>query len=210
MPNTTHAGAAPADAAHAGQEEHSLGDVLDRLGTAGEREKVHLNDVLAAFKDRSSGVLITMLGLVAALPVIGAVPGISMVVSVLILAVIVHSLIGGGTLRLPGKVGRLGVDRQSFQNGLETGRRWTRPVDRLLARRLTVLTEGRLARSLLKLMTACLAVVMFPLELVPWGVTAPAIGIVAFGLALIAHDGVFALVGYLMALATLGTVLAIF
>ncbi|MCF3935980.1 exopolysaccharide biosynthesis protein [Acuticoccus sp. M5D2P5] len=193
-----------------GSEETSLDDVMDRLATAGQTDKVSLNDILATFSARSTGVVITMLGLIAALPAIGAVPGISMVVSIMILGTIVNAVIGGGTLWLPDLIGNLGVSRRNFQAGIKRGRRMTRWIDHLLKRRLTVLTEGRLQNALLLGASGVLAIVMFPLEFVPWGVTAPAFGIVAFGLAMIAHDGLFALIGYAMGLATLGTLFAIF
>lgn len=192
-----------------GGQERSLSEVLDRLSDVDEDDKVSINDVLEAFEDRSSGVLITMLGLVAALPIIGAVPGISMTTGALIVLVVLRSLIGGGPLRLPGRVGRLGLSRERYDQALDKGRRWTKPVDRVLAKRLTALTDGSLPRALLKLAAAVLALTMFPLAFVPWGVTPPAFGIVAFGLAMIARDGLLALIGYAFCLATAMTILAI-
>ena len=192
------------------EEETSLGDILDRLGEASGKDAVSVNDVLAAFEDRSSGVLVTMLGLVAALPVIGAVPGISMLTGALILIVLVHSAWGGGRLHVPGRIGRLEVERTRFEKGLDKGRAITNRIDRVLKPRLTALVETTGARLLIKLAIAALALTMFPLAVVPWGVTAPAFGIVAFGLALIARDGAMAVAGYLLCAVTLATFLALF
>lgn len=191
------------------EEERSLGEILDSLKRAEHGETVSVNDVLAAFDDRSSGVLITMLGLLAALPVIGAIPGMSISTGLLLLAVLAHSMFGGGGLRMPGRLGRLSIKRERFERGLERGRKLTDPVDRLVDQRLTVLTGTKAARAALKAAVAVLAVTMFPLAFVPWGVTAPAVGIVAFGIALIARDGLFALIGYAMIGATVLTFLLI-
>lgn len=190
-------------------EEHSLGEIMDRLEESGGKE-VSVNDVLAAFKDRSAGVLVTMLGLVAALPVVGAVPGISMTTGALILIVLARSAVGGGALALPGRLGRASMSEDSFADGIEKGRKLTNAIDRVLKERLELLTSNHMARAVIKLAVAVLAVAMFPLAFVPWGVTAPAFGIVAFGLALIARDGLFALIGYAFCALTVATALWVF
>ena len=190
---------------HTDGQESSLGDIIDRLEESQDGDTVSVNDVLAAFEDRSSGVLVTMLGLIAALPVIGAVPGISMLTAALILAVLAHSALGGGKLRMPGRIGRLQIKRDTFETGLEKGRSITKRIDRLLTPRLTVLTQAAVARVAIKIGIAVLAVTMFPLAIVPYGVTAPAFGIVAFGLALIARDGAMAIAGYVLCAATAAT-----
>ena len=195
--------------AHEGGQEASLGDILDRLREAEHGKKVSINDVLGVFEDRSSGVLITMLGLIAALPVIGAVPGVSMLTGTLILVVLAHSAIGGGRLHVPGRLGRLEMGRDTFLKGLDKGRSLTDRIDRVLKPRLQFLTQTAGMRLLIKIAIAALALTMFPLAFVPYGVTAPAFGIVAFGLALIARDGVMAVVGYVLCAATVATFLAL-
>ena len=185
-----------------GEEAHSLSDIMDQLEDTARDGDVAVNDVLHAFDDRSSGVLITMLGLVASLPVIGGIPGISMFVSMLLLAVLAQSALGGGGIRLPGRLGRAEISQAKFRSGIENGRKLTDRVDRVLSRRLTFLTGSTAARLAIKIAVGILAIAMFPLEVVPWGVTAPAVGIVAFGLAMIARDGLFALIGYALAAVT--------
>jgi hypothetical protein len=196
-----------ADGAAEPGEERSLTEILDRLGEAGEErgesDGASLNDVLAEFEDRSLGVLVTAFGLIAAIPVIGAIPGISMATATLILLAVLQALSRkGGAMRLPGKLGNKAIDRDKLERGLERARPWTRRVDRLLSERLTALTRGRLRRGAIVVAVVVLALTMYPLAFVPWGVTPPAFGIVAFGLALIARDGLFALFGYLFCAGT--------
>ncbi len=184
------------------REEHSLGAIMDSLADSEHGDKMELNDVLRAFDERSSGVLITMLGLIAALPVIGAIPGISMAVSALLFVVLAQSVFGGGSLRLPGRLGRISISRENFLKGLDKGRGLTDRIDRVMRPRLPALTQSAASRLTMKCATAILALAMFPLAIVPWGVTPPAFGIVAFGLTMIARDGVFALVGYALSAVT--------
>lgn len=189
--------------------ESSLGDILDHLGAAETGDTVSVDDVLGAFEDRSSGVLVTMLGLLAALPIIGSVPGMSIATGALILLALAHSALGGGRLTLPGRIGRLRIGRKAFDKGLEKGRAITDRIDRVLRPRLLVLTETMVARMAIKIAIAFLALTMFPLAFVPYGVTPAAVGIVAFGLALIARDGAMAVVGYVMSAVTVLTFLAL-
>ncbi|WP_420391441.1 exopolysaccharide biosynthesis protein [Acuticoccus sp.] len=197
-PETTEGGDAP----------RSLSSILDRVEDADRDGKVSINDVLGAFSDTSTGVLVTLLGLLAALPIIGAIPGISMTVSALILIAVGRAALGRhGAFHVPGRLGRVAVAQERFKKGVERGRWLTDKVDALVRQRLTLLTDGALARALILVSVCVLSVTMVPLAFVPWGVTAPAFGIVAFGVALIAGDGLFAAFGYGMIAATVGTFL---
>jgi hypothetical protein len=112
--------------------------------------------------------------------------------------VIAQSAAGGGKLVLPGRLGRARISKETFDDALEKGRRVTDGVDRMLRPRLQILTSNWMARAVIKLAVATLALSMIPLAFVPWGVTVPALAIVTFGLALMARDGVFALAGYVL------------
>lgn len=189
-------------------EEDSLSAVLDRLSEAGDRDSVGVNDVLDIFADRSLGVLLSLFGLIAAIPMIGAIPGVSILTASLILLAIVRSTFGRGALHLPAAMDAKKIDREKFEKAIETARPKVEKVDKVLKRRLSFLVEGYAQRLLLSLAAALLALSMYPLALVPWGVQAPSAGIVAFGLALMARDGLFAAFGYALSGLTLYLVLA--
>ena len=55
-------------------EEAPLATVLDELQHSGREKAVSIGDVLDAFQHRSLGVLLTLFGLLAALPIIGDIP----------------------------------------------------------------------------------------------------------------------------------------
>lgn len=206
MPQTM---SASADHRAAGRgEEHSLCAVLDRLSEAGRTGRVSINQVLDIFSDRSLGVLLSLFGLLAAIPVIGAIPGMSILTGSLILLAIARSTFGRGALHLPGRLGDREIEGERFRNAIEKARPYAEKIDRALRHRAAVLIDGRPQRAVLSLAAALLAVSMYPLALVPWGVQAPALGIVAFGLALMARDGAVALVGYTLAAITLYLILA--
>lgn len=121
-------------------EEAPLGDVLDELQHSGREQAVSIGDVLDAFQHRSLGVLLTLFGLLAALPIIGDIPGMSILLGTLILIVIAESLVGRGTLWMPGFVRRRDVSRERFDQGIRKARPWVEWVDRLLKPRLKALS----------------------------------------------------------------------
>lgn len=185
-----------------------LEGVLDNLGDAGDNGTVSVRNVISAFEDSSSGAIITVLGLIAAMPVVGGVPGMSIMVGVLTLLVLAQVLFRSkGGIWLPGFIADREMDEENLESGVETARPYVRWIDKFIRPRLTVLTSSRAARWGLIAGAALMAVALIPMEVVPWGATAPALALVAFGLALIARDGAFALFGYVMVAVTIGATL---
>ena len=185
-----------------GSEPTSLSGVMEELERCGHENVVSVGDVLDAFAHRSLGFLITVFALIAAIPVIGAIPGVSILTGSLILIAIFQSIAGGKALWAPGFVRRRGIDRDAYRDGLERGRRWLGRIDQVLKPRLRPLVATAPARALLIAAAAAMAVTFYPLAFVPWGVTMPALGALAIGLALLSGDGLLALFGYLLGSAT--------
>lgn len=189
-------------------DDTPITDVLDELDDTGHGDAVSVGDVTDAFQHRSLGVLLTVFSLIAALPIIGGIPGVSILTGTLVLIAIGQSFAGGGALWLPARVRRREMDRGRFKRGMDKARPWLRRVDRLIKPRLTALSAGRTNRWIISAVAAVLAVTFYPLAFVPWGVTVPALGILALGLGLMGCDGVFVLVGYVFAADTAYTLYA--
>lgn len=183
-------------------KEAPFGSVLDDLKKSGRDEAVSAGEILRAFERRSLGVLLTVFGLIAVLPVIGDIPGASILIGTLILIAIGQSFMGGGALWMPDFVRRREIRRETFDRSIETARPWIAWVDRLLKPRLTALVAGRTQRCTISVAAALLAVTFYPLAFVPFGVNAPALGVLALGLGLIACDGLMVLLGYACAAVT--------
>lgn len=192
-------------------QEGSLGALLDRLKEADHGDDISVGDVMAALEDRSLGVIIAALALIAALPVVGAIPGVSITIAVLLLAAIGQSILGrsGGGLWLPAFVRRREIADERFEKGVAKVRPYTDWVDRRLRPRLRLLTSNRAARVVIVMAATVLSLSLVPLAVVPWGVQAPSLGLVALGLALMTRDGLMALIGYLFAGLTVFVALAV-
>lgn len=183
-------------------DDTPMSHVLDELERTGHESAVSVGDVTDAFQHRSLGVLLTVFSLIAALPVIGGIPGMSILTGTLILIAVGQSFAGDGSLWLPKGLRRREMDRGKFKQGLEKARPWLRWIDRLIKPRLTGLSSGRLNRWIISAVAALMTVTFYPLAFVPWGVTAPALGVLALGLGLMGCDGLFVLVGYAFVAAT--------
>lgn len=183
-------------------EDAPLSGVLDDIDGSGGEGTVSVGDILDSFQHRSLGVLLTLFGLIASLPVIGGIPGMSILTGTLILLAVIQSFLGGGSLWMPDFVRRRKIGRKKFEKAVEKSRPWVEWVDRLLKPRLTALTAGAAQRWTIAVAAALLAITFYPLAVVPYGVTAPALGVLALGLGLIARDGIFVLIGFALAAAT--------
>lgn len=173
-----------------------ISDVLDDLEHASDGKSVSAGQVIDSFQHRSLGVMMTVFGLITSMPVIGGIPGVSVVTGTLILIAIGQSLAGGGALWMPEFVRKQEFQRQKFNQAIQKTRPWIQWVDYLVRSRLTFLACGPINHWVISVAAAFLALTFYPLEIIPWGVTAPALGVLAFGLGLMARDGLFVLLGY--------------
>ena len=172
-----------------------LNDILDDLKDAEEEDSgtTSVGDILDAFAERSLGALLTVLGAIALIPVIGGIPGMSILTGTLVAIAVIQSLFSeGGGLWAPDRVRGIEVDDEKFDRSVEKVRPAARFVDRLLKPRLGFLV-GRWPVALCALLLAGL---FYPMAVVPWGVTVPAAAVMLLGLALLGRDGVFAALGY--------------
>jgi len=182
--------------------QRPLVGVLDALEDAGNSEQISVGDVLAAFQHRTLGVLLILLGVITSLPVVGAIPGMSILTGTLILVAIGQNLVGGGSLWVPGFVRKRKFSRDKLMTGIKKARPWLQKADGILTQRLTILSTGSVTQTAISIATAILAAAFYATALIPFGVTVPAIGVVCFGIGMTARDGLFVLVGYSLSLGT--------
>jgi len=171
------------------QEVAKILDRLDELGAS--RQRLTVDDVQEALGPDAFGPILLTLGILALSP-IGDIPGASAVLGVFVFSVGVQMAAGRNKSWLP----RILADRSFKGRYLRRSASLFRPVVRFLGMiiwaRMTFLTEGPFARTI-AIFCAILALTMPPLEVVPFGATVPASAITGFSIALVAHDGLLAL-----------------
>lgn len=182
-------------------------DVLNKVlnevedGTSGNG-RVSVGDMVTALNDRGFGAVCALIGILAAMPIIGGLPGASLFAAALVLLIAGQQVVGRHRLWLPSFLSKRAIDRDTFKSGVEKAKHYVGWADKLIHPRLGWLVNGRTERRLIAAAMCILALTMIPLALVPWGVFPPALAIAAFGIAILGRDGLFAAAGYALTAVT--------
>ena len=173
--------------------------LLDRIESGAQgREFVSIGEMMDFVGRRSFGPMVLLVGIILVTPLSG-VPGIPTIMGLLTLLTLGQILLGRNRFWLPGWIVKRKVSRQKLLKGL----RWLRPmaarIDSLLRRRLTLLVDGP---GLYLMAVGCMviAIVMPATEVVPFSASIAGLALVAFGLAMVARDGVVALFAWAVSL----------
>jgi len=177
----------------------SLEGVLDQLMLACNATRggiVTVRDVQDVIGQRSFGPMLLVPGLIGLSP-LGAIPGLPGVMAVIELFFAWQILFGRRHPWLPQFLARRSMSSTRFARAIDVIRPYARWVDRYLLRpRLRVLTRGPFF-FLIALMCVVLSLIMPIIELVPLAGIAPNAALTAFGLAVTAHDGLWALTAFI-------------
>jgi hypothetical protein len=186
----------------------NLEQVLDCLCKAeGDDGRVSIGSILKTIGCRSFGPVLLFAALVMMAPVIGDIPGVPIMAGSLICLVAAQLLFGRDHVWLPGWLLRRSASREKMERAVRKLRKPARFVDRFLRHRFEALTQGRMAKLILAVSLLISAATPF-MELVPFSANLAGAALTAFGLALIAKDGVFALVAYALTAVGAGVVIA--
>jgi hypothetical protein len=178
------------------QKLTNLEQLLDRIDDAArDRKRVSLGAVLELVGRRSFGPLLLVAGVVALAPVIGDIPGVPTVIGTLVFLITIQLLFGREYFWLPRWVLKRSVSSDKLRKALKWLRSPARFVDRLLRPRLTFFTKGAVI-YVIAMLCIIIAVSMPAMELVPFLANLAGAAFTAFGLSLIAHDGLLALIAF--------------
>ncbi len=188
----------------AGGAPRNLGGLLQRIaGVASEREEVYLSTIMDALGTRSFGPALLLIGVVLVSPLSGL-PGMPTTMGVALVLISLQLLMGREAFWLP----RWVLDRHVSSARLLRALRWldrpARFIDWWLRPRLAVLASNG-GTVLIAAVCLPLGLGMPVMEIVPFSATAAGLAVVLFGLAMVAVDGLFVLLGllYLLSVATL-------
>lgn len=171
----------------------SLKELLDRLrdGTDGQKE-VSVRDLLDTVGERSFGPVVLVAGLVTLAPLIGDIPGVPTLLALVVLLTLGQLLFQRNAIWIPSKLARRSVERKKLDRGLDWLEKPARFLDRWTRPRLVFLVRGpgQYAMAVLCLLVAAAMPLM---ELIPFSANGGGLALSAFGLAIIARDGLLAL-----------------
>jgi len=182
----------------------NLGDLLQRIAqVAAERDRVYFSTIMEALGTRAFGPVVLLIGVILVSPLSG-IPGLPTTMALGLLLVSLQLVVGRDSFWLPRWLMNRYVPAAKLQKALRWLERPARFVDWWLRPRFCILASDGGAVGIAAV-CILLALVMPVLELVPFSTTAVGVAVAAFGLALVALDGLFVVIGvsYLLIVATL-------
>ena len=181
---------------------------LQQLCLKNHGTKVSIGDIVKMLGPRSFAPLVLAVGLIGITP-LDSIPTLPTTFGVIILLTVGQMLIGQKSLWLPDIIARRAVKADRLKSALD----WLKPhaarADKWLGVRLRFFTQGVFLLAV-AVCCAILAALMPMLELVPLISTVPSLAFTAFGIALLMHDGVAAVAGFLFTALTLALVVEVF
>lgn len=176
--------------------------VFSDLCNSIEDDKVTVGHILDALSHRSFGPLLLFPSVIAVLPVVGALPGVSMGMAAFAFLVSIHFLINRRSLWLPERVRRLSMSSAKFKKWVGWSTPTFRRVDKVLHRRFQMMLRSPWP-FLISLLCVLLSIAMGIGALVPGGIVLPALALAVLALGLTAHDGLVLAAGVFVAVAGL-------
>lgn len=177
------------------EQATNLEQLLERLDeAAAEHDEVSAKRIMEAVGSRSFGPLLLTAGLILATPLSG-IPGLPTTVSLFVLLIAIQLLLRKRHFWLPAWVLKRSVRSSRFRAALKMLKWPAAMVDKPLRPRLQRLTHAGGSRMVA--VTCLLIAPIAPLlELIPFAATGLGVALAAFGLSLIAHDGLLILLAY--------------
>jgi hypothetical protein len=177
-------------------------DQIAGAADAATGDGVSLGAILDQVGHRSHGPLLLVPGLIALLPT-GAIPTMPTIMGMTILIIAIQMLLAGDHVWLPPRLERLHIRKGRVTTALQKARARATRLDVVLRPRLRILT-GRIAARGIAVVAIALALLMPPLEFLPFATAMPSSAIMVLALGLTVGDGVWVMAGLLLAAVVLG------
>lgn len=190
------------------QPPDTLTDLIQRLrdNTRGQDE-ISVGDLLTAVGQRSFGPVVLIAGLIIIAPLIGDIPGVPSLLGLVVLMTLGQLLFQRQSVWIPNKLSNRRVARETLIKGLDWMQKPARFVDRWTRPRLTWLVRGP-GQYLMAVICMLVAAAMPAMEVVPFSANGGALALMVFGMAMVAEDGVLALLGMIFTGGTLWVVIS--
>ncbi|MCB2427651.1 exopolysaccharide biosynthesis protein [Methylophaga pinxianii] len=187
-----------------------LEELFDCIGEAAAQnthEKVSIDSIMDMIGRRSFGPLLLLAGLIILAPVIGDIPGVPSIMGMFIFLVAIQLLIGQEHFWLPNWLLQRAVPADKLIKAVEWLRKPAHYIDKLIRPRLPLFVNG-IAKYLIAVVCILIALMLPFMEVIPFSANAGGLALVAFGLALIARDGLLALFSFILTGLTVWLIIA--
>ena len=177
----------------------SLSSIVDHIhDLAEDADSLHVDDILEMIGSGSFGPLMVVPALMAVIPFIGAIPGMTIITGLAIVAIACQILLGRSHVWVPKKVRQIPLDRSALKKGAGGFEGTAKFIDKFMTYRLAWATRGA-GLWVTALVMVILGVVMLPTALLPWAVLVPGMAALILALGITARDGFVVIIGWLLA-----------
>lgn len=178
--------------------DHPLERVIESIIELGKKqEKVSVSDIQKEIGQRSFGPFLFVPAIFEISP-LGGIPGVPTLISLIVIITAAQMLMGRRHFWLPGFISRRSIKGKRIEPAMKKIRPVVRLVDKGLRPRLQRITKKPWNRAVAGLCILC-AVIVPPLEVIPFASTGPFAAIALIGLGLMGRDGVFVWLGVIVA-----------
>ncbi|MFL1467868.1 exopolysaccharide biosynthesis protein [Marinobacter sp. HN1S83] len=177
-----------------GNDPTTMKQLLDRIRASGEGvEQVSVAEILEAVGERSFGPVVLLAGLITLAPLIGDIPGVPTLLGLVVVLTLGQLLFQRHSIWLPSWISGRQVPRGKLVKGVDWLQKPARFLDRVTKPRLTCLVNGP-GFYVMAVICIAVALAMPAMELVPFSANGGGAALTAFGLAIVARDGLVALI----------------
>lgn len=185
-------------------EPQNLEQLLEDLCQAGkEEEEVTLDEVLDEIGHRSFGPLLLLAGFIMAAPIIGDIPGMPTAMGSLVFLTTIQIIFHHEHIWLPQWLLERSVGHDKLYKGIEWMEKPARFIDQWLQPRWHLLVNGA-GTYVIAAICLIIAVTTPFMEIVPFVANGAGLAILAFGLSLVARDGLLAVIAFVIVVTTAG------
>jgi hypothetical protein len=188
------------------EQPHDLTELLDVIeDVADENSKVSFRKLYDAVGHRSFGPLLLVAGLVVVMPVVGDIPGVPTIMGAIVVLIAGQMLVRRKQFWLPRRLLDASLAAPKVCKGVGWLRKPAGFVDRFVRPRLTQFVTAPWT-YVIATVALIIGLAQPFMELVPFSANGAGAALTAFGLALIARDGLVALIALAFAALTGGIV----
>lgn len=177
--------------------DYSLTGLFDDVLARAQGDRISFGEAVATFREQAYGPLLLVPSILALVPIIGAIPGLSVLTATLIVLIAGQMLLGRRSPWLPGRLRNVSLTREQLERAVNIMRPYLTALDRWTRPRLLLLSEPPVY-LLIPITCILLALMMYPLAFVPWGVTPPALALTILSVGLTVRDGYVLGAGYVV------------
>ncbi|WP_417550056.1 exopolysaccharide biosynthesis protein [Methylophaga sp.] len=182
------------------QQLTNLEQLFDCIGDAAAQkpdEKVSIDSIMDLIGRRSFGPLLLVAGLVILAPVIGDIPGVPSIMGMFVFLIAIQLLIGHEHFWLPNWLLERAISSEKLAKAVTWLQKPAHFIDKLIRPRLLIFVNGT-AKYMIAIVCILIALMLPFMEVIPFSANAGGLALVAFGLALIAKDGLLALLSFIL------------